>query len=89
MDMKEILQDTGHANLLGFLLDITPAVAGDRLILRTEQDFCINFLQMPEHLSALAAAAARAGGKEYKIILEKAAAGLAQDDPLQELLKEI
>ena len=88
-DMKEILQDTGHTNLLGFLLDITPSVSGDRLILRTEQDFCINFLQMPDHRSALAAAASRAGGKEYKIILEKAAAGLAEDDPLQELLKEI
>ena len=87
-EMKEILQDTGHTNMLGFLLDITPAVQGNQLILRTEQDFCISFLEMPDHKSALAAAAARAGGKEYRIVLKKAAAALSEDDPLQELIKE-
>ncbi len=86
--MKEILQDTGHANLLGFLLDIEPALQGDSLILRSEQKFCIDFLAMAENKKALEEAALRAGGKPYRIILKEAAATLREDDPLQELIKE-
>lgn len=86
--MKEILQDTGHANLIGFLLDIEPVVAGDRLILRSEQEIAVNFLGAPERKAALESAAARAGGKPYQVVLEKAAARLKDDDPLQELIKE-
>ena len=37
---------------------------------------------------ALEAAAARAGGTPYRIVFEKAAAQLRDDDPLQELIKE-
>lgn len=86
--MKEILQDTGYANLIGLLLDVEPVVSGDQLILRSEQEICISFLNAPERKAALETAAARAGGKPYRIILEKAAARLKDDDPLQELIKE-
>jgi DNA polymerase-3 subunit gamma/tau len=88
-DMKEILQDTGHGNLLGFLLDIHPALQGDRLVLRSEIDFCLDFLNKTEEKSALSAAASRAAGRQIQIVFEKAAATLAEDDPLQELLEEI
>lgn len=87
--MKEALQDTGHANMLGFLLDITPAVQGDRLILSSEMDFALKFFEIPENKAALAEAAARAGGKPYQIVLKTAAPALQKDDPLQELLKEM
>ncbi len=87
--MKEAIQDSGHTNMLGFLLDITPAVQGDRLILSSEQDFCLQFLGMPENKSILADAAARAGGKPYQIVFKSAAAALQKDDPLQDILKEL
>ncbi len=87
--MKDILQDTGHTNMLGFLLDVTPGVQGDRLILSSEQSFCLQYLEMPENKAALADAAARAGGKAYQIVLKEAAPALQKDDPLQELLKEM
>ena len=87
--VKEVLSATGHTNLLGFLLDITPAVQGDRLILSTEQEFCIDFLGRPENKAAITEAVSRAGGKPYTVEMKLTAASLKQDDPLQELLKEI
>ncbi len=87
--MKEILQDTGHANMLGFLLDIQPAVQGNRLILRSEQEFCIQFLEKPENKAVLADVAARAGGQPYQIVFQTTASSLQKDDPLQDILKEL
>jgi len=87
--VKEVLSATGHTNMLGFLLDVNPAVQGDRLILSTEQDFCVNFLGLPENKAALTEAVSRAGGKPYTVEMKLTAASLKQDDPLQELLKEI
>lgn len=87
-DMKEILQDTGHTNMLGFLLDVTPAMEGDKLILATEQDFCLTFLNQPENKVVLAEAAGRAAGKACQIILQEAAS-VRKDDPMLELLKEM
>lgn len=87
--MKEILQDTGHANMLGFLLDITPAVQGDRLILSSEQEFCLQYLGTPENKAILADAAARAGGKPYQVVLKALAVTLEKDDPLNDILKEL
>jgi len=87
--MKEALQDTGHANMLGFLLDITPAVQGDRLILSSEQEFCLQYLGTPENKAILSEAAARAGGKAYQIVLKTLAATLEKDDPLQDILNQL
>ncbi|MBQ7934959.1 MAG: DNA polymerase III subunit gamma/tau [Clostridia bacterium] len=84
-EMKAVLQDTGHTNLLGFLLDISPKVQGERLILETDQSFCLNFLDQPEHKAALTAAAESAGGKHYTVVLKEAASSLSADDPLNEL----
>ncbi len=87
--MKEHLQDTGHMNMLGFLLDVTPTVQGDRLVLSSEQDFCLQFLGMPDNKAILAEAAARAGGKPYQIVLNATSSSLQEDDPLKDILKEI
>ncbi|MBQ8599981.1 MAG: DNA polymerase III subunit gamma/tau [Clostridia bacterium] len=84
-EMKLTLQDMGHTNLLGFLLDITPSVQGDRLILSTEQSFCLTFLDQPEPKKALADAALQASGKAYTVVLKEAVSTLAKDDPLNEL----
>ncbi len=87
--MQEVLRDLGRSNLMGFLLDITPAVQGNLLILRSEQDFCLDFLSKPENKEILAQAAQAAGGQPYQIKFEKMGETLNQDDPFQELLKEM
>ena len=86
--MKEILQDLGHANLLGFLLDIRPSLSGEQLILSSDQAFCLDFLGTPENKALLAEAAARAGGRNFTIVLKQAEGAADPFDPLQELLKE-
>ncbi len=87
--MKEILQDTGHANMLGFLLDVTPGIQGNQLILSAEQEFCLQYLGTPENKAVLADAALRAGGMPYQIVMKSAATTLEKDDPLNDILKEL
>ncbi len=87
--MQDVLRDRGSMNLMGFLLDITPSVQGNLLILRSEQDFCLDFLGKPENKEILTQAAQTAGGQPYQIKFEKMGERLDQDDPFQELLKEI
>ncbi len=87
--MQEVLRDLGHSNLMGFLLDIEPILQGDLMILRSEQDFCLDFLGKPENKEILLQAAEAAGGRSYRIKFEKMGETLNQDDPFQELLKEI
>ena len=86
---KDALSHAGRANLLGFLLDVTPSVRGNQLVLTTEQEFCITFLGQPENKAALEAAALAASGQKYNVLLNAVATALQKDDPLQELLKEI
>ena len=69
--MQEILRESGRANLMGFMLDITPALKGDVLLLRSEQDFCLDFLSKPDNKEALAKAAQTAAGGPYQIKFEK------------------
>ncbi len=87
--MQEVLRDLGRANLMGFMLDITPAVQGNLLILRSEQEFCLDFLSKPENKEILTQAAQTAAGQPYQIKFEKMGETLDKDDPFQELLKEM
>ena len=71
------------------MLDELCTVSRDLLILRSEQDFCLDFLGKPENKEILTQAAQTAGGQPYQIKFEKMGERLDQDDPFQELLKEI
>lgn len=84
--MKEILPDMGRANLLGFLLDIVPALDGDRLILSSEQSICVDFLGKPENKATLQEAASRAAGRPIVVEMKLKEATIAEDDPMKELL---
>jgi len=84
-NLRLVLSDMGYANLLGFLRDVTPSIRGDQLVLTTEQQFCITYLEMPEPMAALTEAAKRAGQKPYKVVLQLITPGLNQDDPLNDL----
>ena len=85
---KEELSHMGRTNMLGFLLDITPSVQGNRLVLTTDQEFCVTFMSLPENKSALEAAAQAATGQKYTVVLNAVTNALPKDDPLLELLKE-
>jgi hypothetical protein len=74
--------------MLGFLLDITPSVQGNRLVLTTDQEFCVTFMSLPENKAALEAAAQAATGQKYTVVLNAVTNALPKDDPLLELLKE-
>ncbi len=86
--MKENLPDMGRANLLGFLLDIKPAMEGDRLILFSEQSICIDLLGKADNKAALQEAASRAAGRPIQVELKLKEAAVAEDDPLNELLNQ-
>lgn len=84
-ELKLTLQDTGHANLMGFLLDITPSIEGNRLILSSDQVFCRNMMDQPEQRKIMEEAALQASGTAYTVVVREAAATLAKDDPMNEL----
>lgn len=84
--LKECLPDMGRANLLGFLLDIQPALAGDLLILSSEQGICIDFLNRAENKAVLQEAASRVAGRPIRVELKLKEATISEDDPMNELL---
>ncbi len=85
-DFQATLAAMGYGNLMGFLLDITPSVEGDKLILESSVSFCLQFLEKPESKAALTAAAERAGGKPYTVVLRESSAALQKDDPMNDFL---
>ncbi len=84
-EFRLILTDLGYSNLLGFLLDVTPSIRGDQLILTTSQPFGITYLQMPEQMEALTKAAHQAGKQPYKVVVRQESPALKQEDPLNDL----
>ena len=85
-EFQAALTDMGHSNLMGFLLDVTPYVEGDKLILESNMSFCLQFLDKPESKAALGAAAATAGKRPFTVVLRESASSLQKDDPLNDFL---
>ncbi len=84
-DLKDTLRDMGSTNLLGFLLDIEPSVEGNKLVLSSDQSFCLTFLDKPEIKATLSAAAEKVSGTAYTVVFREANATLKADDPMNEL----